>query len=78
MRGEEWEKSREVGRSDGMDQVEWGKVVFGEGREKERKEMELDSGDMEGKGSLLRYPAGVGPRNRWEGLTDLELISRSD
>lgn len=54
------------------------KVVFGEGREKERKEVELDSGDMEGKGSLLPYPEGMGPRNRWEVLTDLELISRSD
>lgn len=61
-----------------MDQVEWGEVVFGGRKEKERKEVELDSGDMEGKGSLLPYPAEGGSRNRREGLTDLELISRSD
>lgn len=61
-----------------MDQVGWGEVVFGGRKEKERKEVEFDSGDMEGRGSLLPYPAEVGSRNRWEGLTDLELISRSD
>lgn len=61
-----------------MDQVEWGEVVFGGRKEKESKEVGLDSGDMEGKGSLLPYPAEVGSRNSWEGRTDLELISRSD
>lgn len=74
---EEWERSRgEVRRLDGVNQVEWGEVVLlGRGR----KEVELDLGDVERRGSLLPCPAReAGQRSRWESLTDVELMGRSD